>query len=127
MTLYAEQRRAFLAQNPFFATLLPEMPPSPPQVPGMSLGQLRRHVGAAADSNAALILVVGWGDGSVLRALANDPFCRQKEIHQLILAGEEDAFAASLLQPLVALLTDMHLKFVPLRTSPDIARYGIET
>ncbi len=126
MTLYTEQRAAFLAQNPRFIELLPGEPPAGASLPGMSPATLRAHIRPAADTNAALIIIVGWGDGAVLRALAEDPFCRQKEIHQLILAGEQDAFAASLLLPLVEKLTGMRLKLACIESHADIERYCVE-
>lgn len=102
--IYQQQRRRLIALNPLYATLLPETPPSAPPVAPIGLAAARRILGEAANNHGELVIVLGWGDGSLLRWIAEDPVLAQKEILVLLLRGEEDAFAASFRQDQVSWL-----------------------
>lgn len=93
---YTERRQRFISAHPGYASLLPERPPSRPPLPPLDRRELRQHLGGAASNHAETLFLLGWGDGSLLRAVLDDPLLRQKRIHQVLVAGEEPAFAATL-------------------------------
>src|SRR4051812_21181646 len=94
-SLYSEQRRDLIAKLADFAALLPETPPEAPAVPATPPADRRRLLAEAANNHASLLMVHGWGDGSLIEALVDDPLVRQKQVLVLVVAGEEAAFAAS--------------------------------
>ncbi len=93
---YRERRAGICAQIPFLEPLLPLEEPALPVIPPLDERGLGALLGQPADNHAALVLVLGWGDGSIPRALMQDPLTRQKTIHVLVFAGEEAALAHSL-------------------------------
>ncbi|MFM2091438.1 MAG: hypothetical protein RLZZ127_1927 [Planctomycetota bacterium] len=125
MSIYHDQRAAILARHPGLAPFAPAQPPPAPAIPALGPAGLRRVLGDAAGTHGALTVVVGFGDGSVLAAIARDPHLRGKEIHQLLLAGEEDAFAAALAAPYLEALNGLRLRMAMLRRPEDIAGYAI--
>ncbi len=107
---YASQRETILSLVPAMADFLPPDPPERPvDLPLSSLRDLREWLREPANRLADRCLVVGWGDGSVVKAIADDPLLASKEIIVLVLAGERDSFAASFREPLL----------------PDLSRAGV--
>jgi hypothetical protein len=96
---YQTQRGQLLAMNPLFEKFLPPEPPTATGLPALGDAAMRRVLGESVANHAANILVVGWGDGSVLDILLNDALASQKQIQVLIFKGEGTAFAWSMQQP----------------------------
>ena len=86
-----------LARVPFLEPLLPTHPGPTPIISALTPRGCAELMRQPADNHAALVLVLGWGDGSLPKALLTDPLTRQKQIHVLIFPGEEDALARSLI------------------------------
>ena len=107
--IYRQQREQLVAKNQGHAHLLPETPPQAPQVAPFDLACARRVLGPAANNHCSLLVVIGWGDGSILRWLADDPMLVQKDILMVFLRGEEDAFAASFVRPQLELIAKLRL------------------
>lgn len=98
MASYSDLRSQLLGFMPQLGWALPpEEVPSPP-VRSLEPAELRRVLREPANNHASLVLVVGWGDGTVVRALLDDPFTRQKRIHAMVLSGEEPLFARNLVE-----------------------------
>lgn len=95
---YHDQRDALLAISPLYADLLPEAPPTGPMVPRLDLTGWRECLGEAANNHASLAVVIGWGDGTLVRLMADDPLLCQRDVLIALLPGEEDAFAAAIAQ-----------------------------
>ena len=93
--LYRSQRASLLAINPRYEALLPDHPPDAPPVDRIGLVGARKILGPAANNHAAVVFVIGWGDGALLKWMAEDPLLRQKQIFVVLLKGEEAAFAAT--------------------------------
>lgn len=96
-TGYQERRAEIIQRIPFLEPLLPTHLGPTPDIATLSpvaLGGLMRQ---PADNHAALVLVLGWGDGSIPKALLTDPLTSQKQIHILVFPGEEDALARSII------------------------------
>ena len=108
--IYRQQREQLVAKNQGHAHLLPETPPQAPQVAPFDLACARRVLGPAANNHCSLLVVIGWGDGSILRWLADDPMLVQKDILMVFLRGEEDAFAASFVRPQLELIAKLRLQ-----------------
>ncbi len=121
--LYAEQRAELLTIHPGFAPLLPIEPVPAPPVTSLDLAGARRHLGVAANNHASLLLIVGWGDGSVLRWIAEDALLRDKQVLVLLLAGEETAFAAAfgMTPGLLPAVQRVRPQMVVLHSEDDIA------
>jgi hypothetical protein len=125
MPIYHDQRAAIIARHPGLGPLLPPEPPAMPEIAPLGAAGIRRVLGEAAGVQSAAILVVGFGDGSVLAAIAADPHLRGREIHQILIAGEEDAFAAALAKPYLQALNGMALRIFLMRRDEDIAAFAI--
>lgn len=97
--VYQRNRRMLLERGPMFAPLAPEQPPTAAAAPATSAAQRYAALRAAANHHGQLVLIVGWGDGSLPYAVAEDPVLRAKDVYLLVLAGEEPAFARSLADP----------------------------
>jgi hypothetical protein len=106
---YTAQRDQLLQRMPHLAALLPAAPPAPAAVRVVERRELRALLMPAANTHAELVMVVGWGDGSVPLGLLGDALCRQKRIHVLLLPGEEAAFAATFVRPIMPLLEQSQL------------------
>lgn len=91
---YGRMRAILLSQFPILSSMLPERRPAAPPAPDRqaTLAALRQ---ATASFNEGL-LVLGYGDGSIIDALRQDPVGRTKLVHILVLAPEAEAFAHSL-------------------------------
>ena len=94
---YEQRRSEILQRIPFLGPLLPEAPGPDPEITPLAPTEVARTVRQAADNHAALVLLLGWGDGSVIRALLEDPLTKQKQVHVLVFQGEETAIARSLI------------------------------
>ena len=94
---YQERRTEILSRVPFLEPLLPTHPGPEPVIQRLSPTALSELMRQPADNHAALVLVLGWGDGSIPKALLTDSVTRQKQIHVLVFPGEEDALARSLI------------------------------
>ena len=127
MPIYHDQRAAVVARHPGLASMLPTEPPAMPEIAPLGGAGLRRVLGEAAAVQAAAIVIVGFGDGSVLAAIAADSDLRGRQIHQLILAGEEDAFAAALARPYLQALNGVNLRIFLMRRDEDVAAFAIGT
>jgi hypothetical protein len=93
---YQQQRAVLLDRVPQLALFLPPEAPPLPEIKRLTPREVAGHLRQTADNHAALVLVMGWGDGSVPRALMEDPLTRQKQINILVFHGEEAALAHSL-------------------------------
>jgi hypothetical protein len=97
-----DQQRTWLVEHwPDGAALLPPVPPARPDIAALGEEQLARLLEEPAGNQASMLCVVGWGDGSVIRAILGDPALAWKDLLVLLLKGEEAAFAASFTTPLV--------------------------
>ncbi len=94
-SIYSRQRSELIALSPTYEELLPEAPPSAAPVAALDLARARQVLQEAANTHASLTIVIGWGDGSLLRWMAADPLLKQREIIIALLPGEHEAFAAS--------------------------------
>ena len=110
--IYRQQREQLVAKNQTHAHMLPEAPPKAPPVSPFDLACARRVLGPAANSHCGLLVVIGWGDGSILRWLADDPVLVQKDVLMVLLRGEEDAFAAAFTRPLLDVIAKLRLQMV---------------
>jgi len=121
--LYRRQRQQLIETNPRYAALLPDSPPPMPPVSPVGLSLARKLLGTAASNHAAVLFVIGWGDGSLLRWIAEDELLRQKQVFIILMAGEDDAFAAAFAQepPLLPLLGRFNPKMNRLTGEGDIA------
>ncbi len=95
---YETKRARLVAVAPPMAGLLPEECPERPRIRQLGLRELATVLREPATSHAGLAVVAGWGDGSVIRAMIEDPLIRQKQIHVIIFAGEEPAVTWSILE-----------------------------
>ncbi|MBA3937225.1 MAG: DUF115 domain-containing protein, partial [Planctomycetes bacterium] len=120
-TTYAAQRAQLIGSMPHLAALLPAEPPCAPAVRTMERRELRALLMPAANTHAELVMVMGWGDGSVPLALLGDPVCRQKRLHVLLFAGEEQAFAATFARPVLELLSGSQLTVTVIEDEQGIA------
>ena len=118
--LYDRQRLAFAAMWPELAPELPDIPPEPPPVPAGDEATWRASLGPALATHAAAVVVLGFGDGSVLWRLLADPIGRTKSIHVVLWGGEEAAFAAALARPFVERLVDVRLAVALVRDHAGI-------
>lgn len=111
---YRRQRVAILEKRPQFAELLPPEPPPAPAVRHVTTSELHQLLAETANNHASMVMVVGWGDGTVPLALLGDPTCRQKRIHVLLLPGEDAAFAHTLTRPVLETMqqTGLVLSFI---------------
>lgn len=116
---YLSQRAELLALSPLYEALLPETPPATPPVAPLDLRLARRLLQEAANTHASLVVLIGWGDGAMLRWMAEDPMLSQRGIIIALLPGEEDAFAA-------ALTTDPPLLPILQRLKPVMFRVADE-
>ncbi len=96
-TGYQTRRADMLNRVPFLEPLLPTHPGPVPVISALTPHACAGLMRQTADNHAALVLLLGWGDGSLPKALLTDPLTRQKQIHVLIFPGEEDALARSLI------------------------------
>lgn len=110
--LYHRQRAAMLEANQGFDVLLPADPPAQVAVRPIDLPLARNLLGTAANVHASLLVVLGWGDGSLLRWIHADPMLRQRNVVVVLLPGEEAAYASSFTvePPLLPILKDLDVK-----------------
>jgi hypothetical protein len=95
MADYATTRASLIETYPGMESLLPSAEPPAIAVPALSERQRVALLGPVANNHASQVIVYGWGDGSIVRSLLQDPLCRQKEILVAVFGGEEGAFARS--------------------------------
>jgi hypothetical protein len=91
---YNDIRALLVAQIPAMAGILPQQWPAALPQPDRE-GTLAALRSATSSLNEGMI-VFGYGDGSIIESLRQDPVGRSKLIHVLILAPEAQAFAHSL-------------------------------
>jgi hypothetical protein len=118
---YQATRELLLQGMPMLAEILPVQWPQTPSTvdPRRTLVALRS---ATSTLNEGL-LVVGFGDGSVIERLRQDPVGRSKLIHVLILSDEADAFAHALgLTDFPSAFKELHLDVHYLKNVDDLAR-----
>ena len=105
---YLQARANLMQQAPAMGTLLPEQWPA--QAPVL---EQRRTIDAMRLATSTLnegLLLVGLGDGSVLKYLRGDPHGRSKLVQVLILGPEITAFAHMLGHlDLAPLFKELHL------------------
>ena len=91
---YSRLRSFLLGKAPVLAARIPERPgPAPaPLDRSATIAVLRQSLTVQNE----VLLVVGWGDGTVAKMLMDDPWAQRKRIHLVILGGEDEHFVASL-------------------------------
>lgn len=118
--IYRSQREKLLAINSTFDGLMPESCPESVVVPSIGPLQARMLLQECANNHASLVIVVGWGDGSLLRIMRRDPLLRQKEIVLFLLPGEESAFACSFQKPILEEISDPLVRMVRIKNAQII-------
>ena len=122
MPAYATQRARLVEAMPPLDGILPQNEPGQPDVRPLSRAEIAQQLAEAANNQASLMLILGWGDGSVPRALLDDPLCRQKHLVIILFAGEEDAFARSLAGTDAIPWSDGNLRICIVRERADLQR-----
>lgn len=120
MSIYNNQRSTLLEQSTTFAKILPEHPPATTDAPSVSLSLARNLFATPANNHAQLLIIVGWGDGSIIHHIANDPILRLKQIYICSIPGEEQSLAHSFTRPILPILDQIpHLQLVPIQDGFD--------
>ena len=118
---YKTTRELLLKGMPGLAEILPVQWPQTPS----TIDQRKTLVAlrAATSTLNEGLLVVGFGDGSIIERLRQDPVGRCKLVHVLVLTDEAEAFAHALgLTDFPGAFKDLHLDVHYLKNSDDLAR-----
>ena len=118
---YQTTRELLLRGMPGLAEILPVQWPQTP-----STIDQRKTLMALRTATSTLnegIIIVGFGDGSTIERLRQDPVGRGKLIHLFILTAEAEAFAHALgLTDFPGAFKDLHLDVHYLKNTDDLAR-----
>ncbi len=126
MSDYCTRRAALIELIPALGAVLPEAEPPAPSIAPQSQADRERRLRAAGTTHHGTVLVLGWGDGELIRNLAEDVFIRQKNVLIFLFAGEEAAFARSVTGLEAGTWTSGLLRIVPLATVGDCERFVVE-
>ncbi|HYE06123.1 MAG TPA: 6-hydroxymethylpterin diphosphokinase MptE-like protein [Planctomycetota bacterium] len=120
MSLYAEQRGALIASYAGFAEVMPAEPPASAPVAPTSAAERRGLLRVSANNHAAFLMILGWGDGTLVEEVSTDPLLRQKNVLVVAFEGEQDAFAASFRRPILPALRGTGISIVWIRRDEDV-------